>query len=306
MASPLPRLSDIDIKLLRIFCSIVECGGFTQAQIELNLARSTVSTHMSNLETRLGFRLCRRGRGGFSLTSRGRVVYEASRGLLASVEGYHARITQLREQIVGEITVGVLDNIITNHLCRLPQAVERSYDTSQDLRIILRVAPPDQVQELLIRGQLQMAIIPGSLTLKHVSQTPLFSETQRLYCGRRHPLFETRDDAITPELIASQDFVRRGYVSTLTPYSAIFQRPAIAVSHQMEGLAHFVLSGKCLGFLPEDFARYWVERGEMRVLMEEQHRFEVPICIARDETAEHSLAARHVYDLIIEAHQCDD
>ncbi len=305
MASPPPRLSDIDIKLLRIFCSIVECGGFTQAQIELNLARSTISTHMSNLETRLGFRLCRRGRGGFALTSRGRVVYDASRALLSSVEGYHARITQLREQIVGEITVGVVDNIITNANCRLSGAIDEAYGTSQDLRIILRVAQPDQVEEQLIRGHLQMAVIPGTVTRKNISQNVLFSETQRLYCGRGHPLFDADPADITPDLIAVQDFVRRGFVSTLTPYSSIFKRPAIAVSHQMEGLAHFVLSGRCLGFLPEDYTRYWVDRGEMRVLLPEQIQFQVPICIARDESVEHSLAASHVYDMIMQAHQQD-
>lgn len=295
-------LTDVDLKLLRVFCAIVECGGFSQAQVDLNLSRSTISTHMSSLETRLGFRLCQRGRAGFSLTSRGRVVYESSRALLGSIEGYHSQITQLREQIVGEITVGIVDNIITNEHCHLAQVIKNAFESSNDLRIVLRIAPPDQVEEQLVRGHLQMAITPNFMTRKHISQTQLFEETQLLYCGRDHPLFDMKDDEVTPELIAQQDFVRRGYVSTLTPYSSMFKRRAIAVSHQMEGLAHFVLSNVCVGFLPEHYARYWVERGDMKTLRPDKLQFKVPISVARDENAEHSLAETHVYDAIVRLH----
>lgn len=302
MPSPATALSDVDLKLLRVFSAIVECGGFSQAQIELNLSRSTISTHMSNLETRLGFRLCQRGRAGFALTSRGRVVYEASRSLLSSIEGYHSQITQLREQIVGEITIGIVDNIVTNEYCQLAAAIKQAFDTANDLRIVLRIAPPDQVEEQLVRGQLQMAITPNFMKRKHISQSPLFEETQLLYCGREHPLFDMQDGEITSDVISQQDFVRRGYVSTLTPYSSIFKRRAIAVSHQMEGLAHFVLSSTCVGFLPEHYARHWVERGEMKALMPDDLKFKVPIVLTRDESDEPSLAEKHVYDTIVSLH----
>lgn len=302
MVKSFPALANVDIRLLRVFCSVVECGGFTQAQTELNLSRSTISTHIAKLETRLGFRLCKRGRAGFSMTSRGQVVYEASRALLASIEGYHSQIVQLREKIVGEVTVGVVDNLITNRHNHLSDAICNAFTTSDNLRIIVRIAPADQVEEQLIRGLLQMAISPGFLSRREVSQKQLLNEMQYLYCGRDHPIFDMNAAEITPKLIADQDFVRRGYVSTLTPYSSIFDRAAIAVSQQMEGLAHFVLSGKCIGFLPEDYANYWVDRGEMRQLRPDLFRFEIPICIARDERAQHSLASSHVYEAILAAH----
>ena len=103
-----PSIADIDIKLLRVFCTIVECGGFSQAQSELNLSRSTISTHMANLETRLGFKLCSRGRAGFVLTARGGAVYEASRSMLFSIDAYHGQIGQLKERIVEKFRLALL------------------------------------------------------------------------------------------------------------------------------------------------------------------------------------------------------
>ena len=62
--APWGQLSDMDLRLLRVFKSVVECGGMAAAELELNIGISTVSRHIKDLETRLGLSLCRRGRAG--------------------------------------------------------------------------------------------------------------------------------------------------------------------------------------------------------------------------------------------------
>ncbi len=51
------QVQDTDLKLLRIFETIVRCGGFAAAQPILNIGASSISEYMSQLETRLGLRL---------------------------------------------------------------------------------------------------------------------------------------------------------------------------------------------------------------------------------------------------------
>src|SRR5713226_1536269 len=72
----LANLSEGDIRLLKVFAKVVEAGGFSAAQIELNVSQSTISTHMTALEHRLGVRLCQRGRSGFKLTEKGQLIYQ--------------------------------------------------------------------------------------------------------------------------------------------------------------------------------------------------------------------------------------
>ena len=55
------QIYDVDLKLLRCFCAIVEEGSFTAAQATLNLSQSVLSEHLKSLEIRLGTRLCQRG-----------------------------------------------------------------------------------------------------------------------------------------------------------------------------------------------------------------------------------------------------
>ncbi len=296
------NLSDIDIKLLRVFCTIVNCGGFSQALPELNLSRSTVSAYMSDLETRIGFKLCTRGRAGFKLTSRGRAVYEASKSMMTSIDSYHSQIAQLKDQIVGEISIGVVDNLITNPDFHLSLAIQEALKTSSDLRISLGVASPDQVEEQLIQGKTTLAITPQFRERRHVKQTPLFVEKQLLYCGKQHPLFDWEDDSLTLNIVAKQRYVRRGFVSVFTPYSSFFKSTALAVAFQMEGLAHFILSGSCVGFLPKNYAESWVKNGEMKVLRPEIFCFDVPICLSRNERKPLSPAESHIFDAILTAH----
>ncbi|RAD19160.1 LysR family transcriptional regulator, partial [Burkholderia multivorans] len=60
----LGQLSDMDLRLLRVFKGVVQCGGMAAAELELNIGISTISRHVKDLETRLGLVLCRRGRAG--------------------------------------------------------------------------------------------------------------------------------------------------------------------------------------------------------------------------------------------------
>ncbi|MEM7227127.1 MAG: LysR family transcriptional regulator, partial [Pseudomonadota bacterium] len=60
-------MTDVELRLLRVFDSVVRNGGFAAAERELGVSRPAISRHMAELEARLGFRLCERGRGGFSL-----------------------------------------------------------------------------------------------------------------------------------------------------------------------------------------------------------------------------------------------
>ncbi len=88
MLRPTPHLDNVDTNLLRVFCAVVECGGFTPAQAELNISASALSTKMAALETRLGMRLCQRGRIGFRLTDKGEHVYAAVQQLFSAHEDF--------------------------------------------------------------------------------------------------------------------------------------------------------------------------------------------------------------------------
>jgi DNA-binding transcriptional LysR family regulator len=70
----LGQLSDMDLRLLRVFKVVVDCGGMSAAELELNISLSTISKHIKDLEQRLGLTLCHRGREGFAVTDEGLLI----------------------------------------------------------------------------------------------------------------------------------------------------------------------------------------------------------------------------------------
>ena len=99
------QISDADLRILRIYKTVVECGGFSAAEVVLNISRAAISIAISDLETRLGFRLCQRGRSGFSLTNEGSQVYEHTLQLLSSIEDFRTHINALHQHLKGELNI---------------------------------------------------------------------------------------------------------------------------------------------------------------------------------------------------------
>src|SRR6185312_2919641 len=107
----LGRVNDVDLRLLRIFQTVVNCGGFSAAEIDLGIGRSTISTDIGALEARLGTRLCQRVRGGVALTARGKKSYEASLVPMKCLDDFRKEVNGATDTVTGEINIGVVDNI---------------------------------------------------------------------------------------------------------------------------------------------------------------------------------------------------
>src|SRR6478735_8440400 len=131
------RLSDIDVRLLRHFATVVEAGGFSLAAARLNVSESTISQQMSDLEARLGMRLCERGRGGFRLTRNGDEVYKATVELLEDMTRFRDRLAVLGSELSGTLNLGVADAIITMADSHIIETIRAYGDKCPDIAINL-------------------------------------------------------------------------------------------------------------------------------------------------------------------------
>lgn len=268
----LRNVSDMDLRLLRIFSTVVKCGGFTAAQAELNMSQSNISTHISGLEKRLGYRLCERGKGGFRLTEKGQRILKASAAMFDAVDAFRDEAQELSGRLVGDLYLGLADNIATLPAARIDAAIARFYQREHDMHLHIFVNSPTELELAVIDGQLDLAISYFSRPLPTLTYQPLYSEEIGMFCGRKHPLFEV--DAPTLEQLQASDWIRHGFlpagqVLPVTPGRAS------ATAHHMEAVAHGVLAGTHLGYLPAHYARPWLDSGQMRALHPATLRYEV-------------------------------
>lgn len=130
-------IAEYDLRLLRIFVSVVEHGGFSAAEKALGITRSTISVHMSNLETRMKLKLCMRGRGGFALTEEGQLVYRAVISLFDSLNDFSLMVGTLGKELSGEIVILCADQLDVNKQNKLARTIEIIHEKAPNLHITL-------------------------------------------------------------------------------------------------------------------------------------------------------------------------
>lgn len=77
----------------------------------MGISRSAISLHMSDLENRLGIRLCQRGRAGFALTDEGREILEYIEVLTAAIEDFRSKVNQMHNRLKGSLISALLTTL---------------------------------------------------------------------------------------------------------------------------------------------------------------------------------------------------
>ncbi len=138
----LGQVSDFDIRLLRIFKTIVKCGSFSAAESTLGLSRSAISLHMGDLEKRLGMRLCQRGRAGFALTDEGPRGLSRDPDPAGGAGGFRAEVNDLHQHLRGELNIGIINNLVTLPQMRITHALSALKGQGPQVRINIGMTTP--------------------------------------------------------------------------------------------------------------------------------------------------------------------
>ena len=275
------QIGPSDIKLLRIFRKVVECGGFVGAQAELNIGASTISTHMAALETRLGMRLCERGRIGFRVTDKGRQVYAATLRLDEAIDSFRTDIGALTGKLVGELHIGIVDSTVSNPDCRVEDALARFTQRDNAVHITLHIADPVSIEKRLQENELAVGIAAFHHHVPGLEYEGLFSEEHGLYCSSRSRFFSAAPSEIDPEELLSADYVSHGHDSPRQ--SATTTRSGFgpaATAYDMEATLTMIRSGAFIGYLPVHYAAHWVECGVLKRLLSSQFGFSTKFEVA--------------------------
>lgn len=275
----LGRVSDIDLRLLRVFVTVVEAGGFSLASARLNVAESTISTHMSGLETRLGIRLCDRGRAGFRVTQHGQEVYQETLALFDQMDMYRERLALVKSHVGGTSRIGIADAIISHEGLPITKWITHVQDQNPNMSIEIIMDTPRAMERRLMDDELHCAFTPEHRHIAGLDFHFLAMEENLFYCGKDHKLFGTPDDEIAIEMIEAAGTIARGYIDR---FDEDFFQPDShrAIVHQIEAAAILILSGRHLGFLPTHYARNYVDAGQMRPLKPKEIHLEIPFGLA--------------------------
>ncbi|TDV59713.1 LysR family transcriptional regulator [Pseudomonas sp. LP_7_YM] len=280
--------SAMDLKLFRIFRAVVEAGGFTAAQIELNISLAAISKQISDLEIRLGMRLCTRGREKFCLTEEGKLIYEASLELFMALDNFRERVGNVRGELLGDLNIAVIDNTVSDAGSPLVAALKALQEKAPKARVRLNVAPLEEIEQGILKGRFAVGIVPVYSARDEFKVVPLYEEKSELYCSNTHPLFAMADEDIGEKCLAEAQFIDHAYAVHKEKLKLLGLRNVTAVATQVEAVAILIMTGRYLGYLPTHWAESYVQRDMMRSIKAHAFSIATPVKLLCKPNAPHN------------------
>lgn len=282
------NLTNTDLRLLRVFREVSRAGGLGPAEVALNISRSTISVHLSDLEDRLGMRLClrSRGRADFKLTQEGDAVYQAITELDGHLDAFKSQVNAIQSQLTGSLRIALPDDFLEIPQLDLAATIARIRERAPQLQIDVQLAAPQELELEILAGRADVGINPLHSRRPGLEYRPLFHHKSLLYCGCQHALAKTNE--INDELITFQEISAPNHAvfSNAAHLYQLFAKKSIA-NHMAARLA-MIMSGKFVGFLPEYLAERFVSIGKLVVLRPEKYHYWIQNAVTfKRSTAEH-------------------
>lgn len=267
VTSIIPKpITEYDLRLLRIFVSVVEHGGFAAAENTLGITRSTISVHMSNLETRMKLKLCLRGRGGFSLTEDGQSVYRAVLNLFDSIDDFALLIGTLGKELSGELVILCADQLDDKKQQKIAEIIALIHENSPNLHIVLDGDSIASIEKSLLKDKAHIGIYPGYQQIEGLNYVPLASENVYLCCSRGHPFFNKVDTEISAMDLATVPAIHPGIDIDLAGKQQLQKLNLSARAYQFDMRKAMILSGKYLGFMSQSYIQQELNNGDVRLI----------------------------------------
>jgi len=128
------------LQAIRVFCRVVETGGFNRAAQSLQMPNATVSKWVRSLETHLGVALLERNTRRVQVTNEGTAYYERMRQLLAELDDVESTLGRTHANPRGRLRVDTGGSTASGILIpALPEFRERYPDIHLDIGVTDRV-----------------------------------------------------------------------------------------------------------------------------------------------------------------------
>lgn len=200
-------IRQVDLFTLRLFLSAVEEQQIGRAAIRENIAPSTATKRIQDLEDIAGAKLLERTPKGVVPSPAGAVLVRYARMIFDNIEGMRAEISAFSEGVRGTVTIASARSIIAPFLSR--ELGEYTRDLPLVDLVLHEVENPEIVAEVA-RGDADIGVfaMAHELELGGVDVTPYRRDRLVAVVPRAHPLSERPsvvfEDLLPERIIAVQ------------------------------------------------------------------------------------------------------
>ena len=175
----------MELRQLRYFAKAAETLNFSHAANSLNIAQSSLSQQIKQLEDELGTQLFIRDRHSFQLTEAGEEMLPFALRTIHAAEACADRIRDLRKMLTGTLNIGVTHSFSPI----LTESVISFIKMYPKINVNIVYKQMNELMELLSNHELDFVLAFKPIyPLPNVESHILFQNTLSVIVGNNHPL----------------------------------------------------------------------------------------------------------------------
>ncbi len=158
----------INIRALQAFVAVYEEQSFSRAADRENATQSGMSTQVKNLESALDTMLLERGKGKFTLTKAGQVVYGEGQNILQRLYGLEQQVQDLKGAVTGMIRFGMIPSL---NRAVLPPTIHRYKSAHPNVDVSVLEEYSYSLMRRVVEGDLDFAVVPAGDVLNGLTSS---------------------------------------------------------------------------------------------------------------------------------------
>ncbi|MBW8639401.1 LysR family transcriptional regulator [Hoeflea sp. WL0058] len=174
-------------KQLHYFATIYESGTLSKASIQLNVAVSALSHHLSNLEAELDTRLFDRKSRGLRPTASGERLYDHARSILRAIDAAREDLRISGREVSGDVAIGMAHSGVKAIGVPL---IERMLSEHPKLRLSISESLSGATLKHLLSTEVDLALIYNPPSDTRLRTWPVLEESM-VCVGKRAIIGDT-------------------------------------------------------------------------------------------------------------------
>jgi DNA-binding transcriptional LysR family regulator len=283
---------------LQAFVTVARTKRVTAAARELGVSQPALSRRLAALEKEIGARLLLRSPTGLVLTNAGeRFLSHASRAL-ASLSAGVQELQTLTGEPRGAVSLG---SGATVGAYALPDVLATFHAKHAEVVVRLREGLPDELEALVLRGELDMALLNLPVASVDLTVQKLWREDYLLAVPASHRLASSKQPIALAETAGEPLVVVPGVPSTRALEEAAAQRGVkrrvVLEADNLESVRRMVARGLGVALLPRLMTR--VALRDVRYLEVGKGNLKRQVALVHNGQAYLTAAARALRDVLV-------
>lgn len=255
-----------DIRLRYLYES-AQLGTMRAASEKLDVATSSVSRQISELEAELGLSLIERGRRKIKLTEAGEAACQYYREKMSHEEVFLSRIKELKSIRTGKITLALGEAFVTQRFSDMLQEFMQQYP---GMEVQVTVTNTNGVVEMVREDEAHMGLIFDIPREPKVRTRMIMEQPLKVIVNKQHPLSDREMLSLTELTEESIGLPEEGYrirqlIHAAEQEEGAFLEPSL-MTNSLALITDFVKSGRGITIMPELVVHQELMNGDFKAI----------------------------------------